>query len=921
MGGPQPAARNLNRKGARIVGRPISTMKPEQFAHGERVAPFKPVNLRVNVHDVEEVNPASPETVDTSPVEKHTGHTESAPSLAKSLYSRGHFSNSSLQPEQFCAELRVNADAVSQLDLSVGDSRRHCSSEPSKESVSLEPQSPHLKNLPESQISKENDDDSEGMQQVSHVTQLVAEPELKPGSGKDLESCYEPANSLPTLELCYEGKPAPAPAHLRTRAAAPNSTLLPESLNNIIVSESVQPVSDKNSEEPSGLSAAVDAPHSPGFQKSFSVGSGRFCKGANPSLHKMREKVVRSLSFKKENSFSEGGDAGIQESIPSPHCQPLDGNEVKQTGRLRRMLQWGASRTGSMEFLKSVVGKKSGKNGQIGAGMDKVDGAGDKVEQRVDASKGEQEVSGCGENTLDQEILDEECCSPSSASSVSTTYSEVSSKSHSYKHSRKKNHRSEIVKSKLRDLRVHQKLQGVATRESEDEDDSIFEALRQGAMFEDATTTDTAASKEEDGKILNGSEKNAISKLVAKHKRNSTWDAGKLNLTDHIFSPKQPRLPTRDAHVLLAPPKKLTGDTRESDAQGRKGRRSLLNTPTVPEHPAAAASLTADESRQSSQTLNPTSARHGLVLPPLPSQESSLNGVASNPESPGRSGRKALQNHTVSPARAELPTPPASPGDLRSSQRSSFRAFPGFTSHSSLSVRSETQSTPTSPGLRTVPRSPPTLNLAGGGMQVTSTSPALDGASATSPGLSASSGGAGLDATSRTNSGRVLNRVEQFSLEESPSSTNSSSVQATRTAPLEPRSRSHLDSAVTRNGVKGPKLQESSAERVSPDKHKPTSSRPNGLSFEQVVAGPGRSPPTDNTLMKFFFKCREIEHLNKFLALQKRRFLDSSNTDEKCFHMILSEAGAGALITFFLEVYCYLVSFNVNAIEFDLIVT
>jgi hypothetical protein len=866
MGGPQ----KLDRKGARKHGRPSSTMKPEQFAQGERVTPFQPVNLRVSLQDV---NPASPQTVDTSPVEKHMVDMKTASSPAKPLYPRGHFSGSFLQPEQFFAELGVNAGAANQIE-----------------------------SLPEPHIPK---DGSKGIQQVAHVTQVVAE--------KDLESFYESVNSVPTLELCYDGKPAPAPAHLRTRAALcppTNSIPVPENPNNTVVAESAHPVSDKNSEEATGSCAAVGSPHPPALQKSASHGSGRFFKGGSPSLHKMRAKLVRSLSGKKENSLGEGGEAGIQGPTTSPHCQPSEGHGFKQTGRLRRMLHWGTARTGSMDFLKSL-GKKSGKNGQIGAGMH----SSHKPEQRIDGSQSEQEVSGCGEST--QEVLDEECCSPkSSASSVSTTYSEVSSKSQSYKQSHKRSHRSEVVKSKVRVLGVHQKLQGGATGESEDEDHGVLEALQQGAMCHDVTSTDPAAAKEEDGKVLDGSEKSSVSKLVAKHKRNSTWDAGKLNPIDHIFSPKQPRLPTRDAHVLLAPPKRLTGDVRESELQGRKGTPSLLNSPAAPEPPAAG-SLIGDESRQISLPGTPTTIDHGFVLPSLPSQESSLKSVTSNGSvSPGKSARRAPQTHTASPGGSELPTSPASAGDLVSSQRSSFRAFTGFTSPLPLPVRAETQSTPssprlsaTSPGLRTFPISPPTLYLAGGGgTQITSRS---HGASATSPGLSVSPGGAGsqsslmpgLDAASRGYAGnRGLN---QFSLEGSPSSTNSSSVQAMRVAPQELRSRSHSDSPVTRNSVKEPKPREPSVARVSPDKHKPvggnavptpSSSRPQGWSFEQIVAGRGRSPPTDNTLMKFFFKCREIEHLNKFLALQKRRFLDSSNTDEKCFHMILSQAGAGVLI-------------------------
>lgn len=902
MGGPQPAAQRVNRKGSRKQGKPSSTMKPEQFAQGERVRPFRPANLRVNVDNLK----------DDTPVEKHMVVTKTAPPLAKPRHPRGHFSSSFLQPEQFFAELRVNTSVANQLDLSLDGSRRRCSSEPRNE-----PPSPDLKSLPKRHTPEENHVDGEGLQQVFHVTEVVAR--------KDLESFYEPANSVPTLELSYEGKPAPAPAHLRTRAAPSppaNPTPLPENPRESIVSESAQSVSDKNREEPSDSCAAIDSPHSPKLQKSTSQGSGRFFKSGSPSLHKMREKLVRSLSGRKEDSPNEGGEAGIQGPTTPP---PIEGDGVKQAGRLRRMLHWGASRRSSTEFLKSVERKtgKKGKNGPIGAGGDS-----DDIEQRVGVSQSEHDVSGCEDSGLDQEILDDEICSPrSSASSASTTYSEVSSKSQSYKHSHKKKQTSEAVKSKLRVLRVHEKLQGGAGGESEDDNDGIFEALRQGAMFHDEATTDTAAVKEEDRKGLNGSEKNSISKLVAKHKRNSTWDAGKL--TDHIFSPKQPRLPTRDAHVLLAPPKRLTGDT-----QVRKSKRSLLSAPAAPAAPPeheAGAPLIANEV---------VTTRHGLVLPPLPSHESSLRTVASNATSPGRSARRASRNHTVSSGTAELPTPPASAGDLLSSQRS-FRAFPGFTAPLPLPGRAETQSTPfslglcaTSPGLHSVPKNPPTLNLAGEGLEITPTGPALRAAS----GLSRSSSGAGfqssllagLDATSRRYSGsRGFNTTEKFSLEESPISTNSSSVQATRVAVPDPRSRLYLDSLVRRNGVKGSKAQELSVDRASPDKHKPvsgnvvllpSSSRPQAVSFEQIVAGRGRSPPTDNTLMKFFFKCREIDHLNKFLAVQKRRFLDSSNTDGKCFHMILSEAGAGVLINLsmgFLEICCSLVSLNAHSVEFN----
>lgn len=784
-------------------------MKPEEFAQGERVrGGTQPVNLRVK--DIASLE----DTVETSPVEKHVvdiqalPHFQTTPSLAKPLSSRmPSFSSSFLQPEQFIAELKLTTGADIRPDLLAGTVVSH-------------------------------DDQQWGTRRLAEA---------------DLEAFYEPANSVPTLELFYEGKPAPAPAHLRTVriSGVPSSepTLQPPSA--VATETAPHPVVDKNSEE----SRAASGP--PVLQKSSSRGaSGR--KDGSPGLHKMGEnQIARSCSggIGREKS-------GVQEIAG-------DGGG-KQSGRLlRRLLRWGAS--------MKTLGKTS-KNGNPNPNMDCF------LEPQIEAAAASQDPDEDGNS------------SPrSSASSVSTTYSEVSSKSQSYKHAHKKSLKSEVVKSKLWLLRVHQKLQGrvPSKDDSEDEGDGIFEALRQGAMFQDTTTTEEAADS------LGVLEKKSISKLVAKHKRNSTWDAGKQQLSitsDHIFSPKQPRLPSRDTQVLLAPPKRLTG--------GQPSRLIVTekadNSPSSPmqagnEHAVTVnlKILTSPRTRTGpAKTVSEQNSPTGVESPTPP--RSPRNGASAQTlpktlKSPGPA-KSSIQN-AVS-IRVELPTPPMSPRNGASAQRSSF---PGFSPPLPLPVRAVQSSPITSPVLRAtsprVPKSPRRYASPGGG------------------GLGFERGSgfqssliAGLDATSPRN--QVLNPVEPFSLGENPSSTTHTRARsvAQQRELLRPHSRSDSATGTVRNGVNGPKFDQELPERESNsgggNNAVPLQPRETRLqlSFEQIVAGRGRSPPTDNTLMKFFFKCREIGSLNKFLALQKRRFLDSSCADsEKCFHMIMSEAGAGGL--------------------------
>jgi hypothetical protein len=52
--------------------------------------------------------------------------------------------------------------------------------------------------------------------------------------------------------------------------------------------------------------------------------------------------------------------------------------------------------------------------------------------------------------------------------------------------------------------------------------------------------------------------------------------------------------------------------------------------------------------------------------------------------------------------------------------------------------------------------------------------------------------------------------------------------------------------------------------------------------------------------LKFLFKCREIEHFNKFLRCQKKRITNSLHADNHdCFHIIHSGAECGTSILFF----------------------
>ncbi|KAG0592393.1 hypothetical protein KC19_1G248500 [Ceratodon purpureus] len=1033
MGGPKFTAQRLDGKGARKDGRSSSTMVPKQSPQGEQAKwSGKPMNLKV---DVENLEPPSPHTFSTSPIEKHMVNAQTPRST------RRNSGSSFLQPDQFIAELKVKTGADNRSELSFNDSPGSArstrstgsatsvrsfrsSNEPRNGAAAWEQRSPHLRKSPKSHLSDGNGNGNirvetqpfpQGTQAATNRETMSRRVESgvheSPTSQakKGSESLYEPANSVPTLELAYEGKPAPAPAHLRVKAGTGTA----HSTNS-----TAQPGLDKNSEEILGKFSA------PELQKSSSQGSGRFFKGPSPALLKlqatsallagscspatMRDKLVRSVSGKKDSSSREGDSRTVHSfhagMSAKPHSQPVrsqpilsqplhsqpakpshekpmnevEGNAVKPAGRLRRMLHWGASKTG-LEVLKSLERKLDKKSSKVGSGSknEKMGGGKDgsksePTEARIDVEREIREVSERVEK-VDPEIFDDGNWSPRSASSVSTTYSDVSTKSHSHKHSHhKKNVKSEAVKSKLWLLRVHQKKQGRPSKESEE--DGIYEAVR-GATFHGIPDS---TFKDVDKKPLPGSarfnlEKNAITKLVAKHKRNSTWDAGKLSPNDHLFSPKQPRLPKSDAHILLAPPKKLTGNTGETEFQRRRGKPSTLNTqsgstnlevtnksssprtanaPVAPEQQVA---TSGNDARSNLQTTTSTSTRQGqtqqgVALPASPSSGTFLQTAALVLTSPGRAesvrSPKSSVHDPVSPARSELVTPPISPGTMPTSSRSSFGSFKGFNSPLPLPVRVGTvgpQSSPSSPiyAASTSPRqfaSSPTADK----MQSTPTSPGLSlgwtdtqnptspgvhGASPFSPGASVTAADgagfqnsliAGLDATSRTSPrGQGSDEEEIFVLAnssfDSTSSSNSSVVPvsavkhpATRGTQQGARIRSRSASIVGKNGVNGSRGESESSvsdERERSDKRKtatdnvlalPASPRPLAVTFEQIVAGRGRSPPTDNTLMKFFFKCREIEHLNKFLALQKKRFLESLNTDsEKCFHMILSEAGKG----------------------------
>jgi hypothetical protein len=52
-----------------------------------------------------------------------------------------------------------------------------------------------------------------------------------------------------------------------------------------------------------------------------------------------------------------------------------------------------------------------------------------------------------------------------------------------------------------------------------------------------------------------------------------------------------------------------------------------------------------------------------------------------------------------------------------------------------------------------------------------------------------------------------------------------------------------------------------------------------------------------NSSLKFVFKCREVQHFNKFLRSQKARLLGSSKGNTECFNVILSGTDIGMLLS------------------------
>lgn len=559
----------------------------------------KPMNLTV---DVENLDPPSPHLVSTSPIEKHIMVDASA------TKPRRNSSSSFLQPDQFMSELKVIQTGretgaplkvkTGATSLPVSDSPKSARSvrsiwasfeTPRNDAAVWEPPSPpRFRKSPKPfEWNGEGTDQGEREAQsrksrsvVSHQSQ--SEFETFYDSLPTLESPESPRweslnLELPKLELSYEGKPAPAPAHLRVRTA---STL---------------PLSEK----PHPESAAHPSRYHPEGEPQKSSSSSS--KGASPALLKLQAKSfllgsnssspapgnmrpgekLRSASSRKESSVSQS------EDHTSSHSQPLkptafDVEEmakghVKTAGLLRRMLHWGASKLG-----KKSSGSKNGGKDNISKQTEpskpeskpEAMSVAVKVEATVEAKVGaerEKEVT-------DGEVVNLDPDSPrSSVSSVGTTFSDVSSKSHKHKRHLK----SEVVKSKLWLLRVHQKLQGRASKaESGDESDGgngNIPAVR-GATFHGFT--DASSNKTVDKKMLTASarfnpERSAISKLIGgKHRRNSTWDAGKISPTEHLFSPKQ-KLPKSDAQGLLTPPRRLTGDTTDFT---RRRRPTSLTT-------------------------------------------------------------------------------------------------------------------------------------------------------------------------------------------------------------------------------------------------------------------------------------------------------------------------------------------------------
>lgn len=658
-----------------------------------------------------------------------------------------------------------------------------------------------------------------------------------------------------------------------------------------------------------------------------------------------RDRLVRSVSGKKDGGFggSFSGDrkaetrgAHSEPFFRNAHSQPLnfkdDYYHTPKSSRLRRLFNigdWEIFRKRQPESSKPSE-KKWVEKFTVKAGP-----TGSKVEGKVARRDGgmdtklKQERRGTGKENHDEDITLEMKVTHTELPSASPARTSLSSsrnsspllpetlgnpqggggKSYSYR----KKMKSEILKSKHWFMR---KFQGRSTKGNLKESintqsgggESGFESgaeglsprvYRNGTATTTTTTTETVSDQEGSDKGLNGSarynlDKLSMAKLVTRHKRNSTWDAGHLS-PGSPFTPKQPRLAVRDAQGLLTPPRKLAGSnyTREMDYQKRRGKLSTLHSQPRMKSSSATTDVTevlehhhrlSDSSTKpccdekapshvdSTSTIttlaeNNTGTEMGSLRIPPPSKSRSPNTPEKLP-SPKKDDALcrspiALQKFLPSPTKEDalcrslnvpkkLPSPKMEDTALCRSPNSSEK-LPSLkeedvwcrspnASQELLSLKeedvlcqslNEPEKLPSPKNDGTMWSLPTPLELPGKGLR-------------------------GIEHDPKA-SPRVSPRIS-----ESPNKKNVDE-----------------DTGFLRGGSSPQPL--------------PLLPRPQVVSFEEIVVGRNwPSGSNDNTLLKFFFKCREIDILNKYLGTQKKRFLETSNSNcESCFHMVLSGAGSG----------------------------
>ena len=647
-----------------------------------------------------------------------------------------------------------------------------------------------------------------------------------------------------------------------------------------------------------------------------------------------RDRLVRSVSGKKDGelggSFSGDRKAETRGAHSEPffrnaHSQPLnftdDYCQTTKSSRLRRLFNigdWEIFRKrqpeSSIPSEKNWVEKVSLKAGPRGS---KVEGKVARGDGGMD-TKLKQERSGTGKKeNHDEGITLEMQTTYSELPSASPARTSVSSSSNfsplhpetlvnpqgggGRPHSYRKKMKSEILKSKHWFMR---KFQGRSTKGSLKElintqgggggGESGIESGAEGLsprVYHNGTTTTTTTTREtvsdqEGGdKALNGSaryslDKLSMAKLVARHKRNSTWDAGHLS-PGSPFTPKQPRLAVRNAQGLLTPPRKLSGSnyTREMDYQKRRGKLSTLHSQPQMSSSSATTDVTEvleHHHHRSSDSSTKPSCDEGA--PSHVDSTSIVTTLAENNTGTEIGSLRIPPLKSRSPNTPEkLPSPRKDDALCRSLNVPEMLPSPKMVEDDAL-CRSPNAFEKLLPSPKkedvlcqslTVPEKLPSLKEEDALCQSPNRpeklpSPKNNGAmwSLPTPLELPGKGLRGIEHDSK-DSPRVSPRVSPR-ISESP---NNKTVDQ--------------ETGFLRGGSSPQPL--------------PLSPRPQVVSFEEIVVGRNRSSGSnDNTLLKFFFKCREIDSLNKYLGTQKKRFLETSNSNfERCFHMVLSGAGSG----------------------------